>query len=287
MSARRLILILGDQLTHGLGALKDIDREHDHVLLAEVMEEASHVPHHPKKIALIFSAMRHFSEALRARGIQVHYVTLDDPDNSGSLAGELLRWTQRLDPAEVHLTECGDWRLEQALRHCGVPIHWHQDSRFLCSRDAFAAWAKGRKQLRMEFFYREMRRDSGLLLNPDGTPEGGAWNFDADNRKALPKGVRPPAALRIEPDAITAEVLALVARRFTHHYGRLDGFDYPVTAEQAERLWQHFLARGLADFGDYQDAMVDDEPFLFHSRISAALNIGLLDMRQLLSLIHI
>lgn len=105
MSARRLILILGDQLTHGLGALKDIDREHDHVLLAEVMEEASHVPHHPKKIALIFSAMRHFSEALRARGIQVHYVTLDDPDNSGSLAGELLRWTQRLDPAEVHLTE--------------------------------------------------------------------------------------------------------------------------------------------------------------------------------------
>ena len=281
MSARRLILILGDQLTHGLGALKDIDREHDHVLLAEVMEEASHVPHHPKKIALIFSAMRHFSEALRARGIQVHYVTLDDPDNSGSLAGELLRWTQRLDPAEVHLTECGDWRLEQALRHCGVPIHWHQDSRFLCSRDAFAAWAKGRKQLRMEFFYREMRRDSGLLLNPDGTPEGGAWNFDADNRKALPKGVRPPAALRIEPDAITAEVLALVARRFTHHYGRLDGFDYPVTAEQAERLWQHFLARGLADFGDYQDAMADDEPFLFHSRISAALNIGLLDMRQL------
>ena len=281
MSARRLILILGDQLTHGLGALKDIDREHDHVLLAEVMEEASHVPHHPKKIALIFSAMRHFSEALRARGIQVHYVTLDDPDNSGSLAGELLRWTQRLDPAEVHLTECGDWRLEQALRHCGVPIHWHQDSRFICSRDAFAAWAKGRKQLRMEFFYREMRRDSGLLLNLDGTPEGGAWNFDADNRKALPKGVRPPAPLSIEPDAITRDVLALVERRFTSHYGSLEGFDYPVTAEQAEHLWQYFLAQGLADFGDYQDAMVDGEPFLFHSRISAALNIGLLDLRRI------
>lgn len=281
MSARRLILILGDQLTHGLGALKDIDREHDHVLLAEVMEEASHVPHHPKKIALIFSAMRHFSEALRARGIQVHYVTLDDPDNSGSLAGELLRWTQRLDPAEVHLTECGDWRLEQALRHCGVPIHWHQDSRFLCSRDAFAAWAKGRKQLRMEFFYREMRRDSGLLLNPDGTPEGGAWNFDADNRKALPKDIHPPAPLSIEPDAITRDVLALVERRFTSHYGSLEGFDYPVTAEQAERLWQYFLAQGLADFGDYQDAMVDGEPFLFHSRISAALNIGLLDLRRI------
>lgn len=281
MSVRRLLLILGDQLTDGLGAVGDIDPEQDHVLLAEVMEEASHVPHHPKKIALIFSAMRHFAEALRERGIQVHYVALDDPDNSGSLPGELLRWTQRLDPAEVHLTECGDWRLEQALRHCGVPIHWHPDSRFLCTREAFAVWAKGRKQLRMEFFYREMRRDSGLLLNPDGTPEGGAWNFDADNRKSLPKGVHPPLPLCVEPDAITRDVLALVGQRFASHYGSLEGFDYPVTAEQAERLWQHFLDNGLADFGDYQDAMADGEPFLFHSRISAALNIGLLDLRRI------
>jgi deoxyribodipyrimidine photolyase-related protein len=281
VSVRRLLLILGDQLTDGLGALGDIDPEQDHVLLAEVMEEASHVPHHPKKIALIFSAMRHFAEALRERGIQVHYVALDDPDNSGSLPGELLRWTQRLDPAEVHLTECGDWRLEQALRHCGVPIHWHPDSRFLCTREAFAVWAKGRKQLRMEFFYREMRRDSGLLLNPDGTPEGGAWNFDADNRKSLPKGVHPPLPLCVEPDAITRDVLALVGQRFASHYGSLEGFDYPVTAEQAERLWQHFLDNGLADFGDYQDAMADGEPFLFHSRISAALNIGLLDLRRI------
>jgi len=190
---RRLVLILGDQLTPGLGALQDVDPQRDHLLLAEVMEEASHVPHHPQKIALIFSAMRHFAEQLREQGLQVHYVTLDDVDNSGSLPGELLRWTQQLDPAEVHLTECGDWRLEQALRHCGVPIHWHADSRFLCSREAFADWAQGRKQLRMEYFYREMRRRNGLLLNPDGTPEGGAWNFDADNRKALPREVQPPA----------------------------------------------------------------------------------------------
>ncbi len=283
VSVRRLILVLGDQLTLGLGALHDVDPQRDRILLAEVMEEASHVPHHPKKIAFIFSAMRHFAEALRGQGLQVHYVKLDDPANSGSLPGELQRWTQQLNPAEVHLTECGDWRLEQALRHCGVPIHWHPDTRFLCSRETFAAWAQGRKQLRMEFFYREMRRVSGLLLNPDGSPEGGAWNFDADNRKALPKGVRPPPPLQIEPDGISREVLELVAQRFAHHYGRLDGFDYPVTAEQAERLWQHFLAHGLADFGDYQDAMADDEPFLFHSRISAALNIGLLDMRRLCS----
>lgn len=281
MSIRRLVLVLGDQLSLQLSSLQALDPERDRVLLVEVMEEASHVPHHPKKIALIFSAMRHFAERLRAAGVRVQYVKLDDPHNSGSLHGELARWTQHLNPQEVHLCECGDWRLEQSLRHCGVPIQWHADSRFLCSREGFAEWARGRKQLRMEFFYREMRRVSGLLLSPDGSPEGGAWNFDADNRKALPKGVRPPVPLRIEPDAITHEVLVLVRQRFAGHYGSLEGFDYPVTAEQAERLWQHFLGNGLADFGDYQDAMASGEPFLFHSRISAALNIGLLDLRRL------
>lgn len=281
MLTRRLVLVLGDQLSLQLASLQGLDSERDQVLLAEVMEEASHVPHHPKKIALIFSAMRHFAEQLRGRGIRVQYVQLDDPHNSGSLHAELMGWTQRLNPQEIHICECGDWRLEQSLRHCGLAIHWHADSRFLCSRDGFALWAKGRKQLRMEFFYREMRKLSGLLLNPDGSPEGGAWNFDADNRKALPKGVRPPAPLRIEPDAISRDVLTLVGQRFADHYGNLDGFDYPVTTEQAGRLWQHFLASGLADFGDYQDAMADGEPYLFHSRISAALNIGLLDLRQL------
>ena len=135
----------------------------------------------------------------------------------------------------------------------------------------------------MEFFYREMRRQSGLLLHPDGSPEGGAWNFDAANRKALPRGLRGPVPLRFTPDAISREVLALVAARFAHHYGRLDGFDYPVTHAEAEQLWQHFLDFGLAAFGDYQDAMASGEPYLFHARISAALNVGLLDVRRLCS----
>ncbi|WP_036987667.1 cryptochrome/photolyase family protein, partial [Pseudomonas sp. EGD-AK9] len=185
VSARRLALVLGDQLSFDLASLQGIDPAQDVVLLAEVAEEAGHVPHHPQKIALIFSAMRHFAAALRERGLRVQYVRLDDADNSGSLPGELLRWADHFGAQDIHLTECGDWRLEQALRHCGLPIHWHVDQRFLCSREAFAAWVGGRKQLRMEYFYREMRRRSGLLMNGDGTPVGGAWNFDADNRKAL------------------------------------------------------------------------------------------------------
>ncbi|QHF02619.1 cryptochrome/photolyase family protein [Pseudomonas asturiensis] len=279
----RLCLVLGDQLSFDLASLQTLNAERDTVLLVEVMEEASHVPHHPQKIVLIFSAMRHFAEALRQRGFEVQYVTLDDPDNTGSVPGELHRWQSLLQPEELHLTECGDWRLEQSIKDSGLPIQWHADSRFLCSRGEFSAWAQGKKQLRMEFFYREMRRKSGLLLNGDGTPVGGAWNFDAENRKALPKGVTAPYPARFSPDPVTRQIIALVKERFSSHYGSVENFDYPVTHADAQTLWDYFLDFGLAAFGDYQDAMASNEPFLFHARISAALNIGLLDLRQLCS----
>ncbi|MGF6667882.1 cryptochrome/photolyase family protein [Pseudomonas monsensis] len=279
----RLCLVLGDQLSFDLASLQGLDRERDTVLLVEVMEEASHVPHHPQKIVLVFSAMRHFAQALANQGFRVQYVTLDDAQNSGSVPGELQRWQARLNADEVHLTETGDWRLEQSLKDCGMPIHWHSDRRFLCTRGEFSAWAAGKKQLRMEYFYREMRRKSGLLLNGDGTPVGGAWNFDADNRKSLPKQVKPPYPLSFSADAITEQVCALVKARFAGHYGSLEDFNYPVTHADAQALWEYFLDFGLAGFGDYQDAMASDEPFLFHARISAALNIGLLDVRQVCS----
>ena len=279
----RLCLVLGDQLSFDLASLKGLDTERDTVLLVEVMEEASHVPHHPQKITLIFSAMRHFAKALQQQGIRVQYVALDDPQNTGAVPSELRRWQSLMQPDELHMTECGDWRLEQSLKDCGLQIQWHVDTRFLCTRAEFSSWAKDKKQLRMEFFYREMRRKSGLLINGDGSPVVGAWNFDAENRKALPKGVIAPYPARFSADSITQEVLALVGERFSSHYGSLDAFDYPVTHVDAQALWDYFLDYGLAGFGDYQDAMASDEPFLFHARISAALNIGLLDVRQLCS----
>lgn len=281
-NTRRLCLVLGDQLSFDLASLTALDAQRDAILMVEVMEEARHVPHHPQKIALIFSAMRHFASALKLRGFCVHYVSLDDPQNAGSVPEELLRWQSLLKPDELHITECGDWRLEHSLKTCGLLIQWHSDTRFLCSREAFANWAKEKKQLRMEFFYREMRQKSGLLMNSDGTPVGGSWNFDADNRKALPKkGVAAPYPARFSADAITQDVLQLVRKHFASHYGSIDVFDYPVTHADAQSLWEYFLDYGLAGFGDYQDAMATDEPFLFHARISAALNIGLLDVRKL------
>ena len=176
--------------------------------MMEVVEEATYVRHHKQKITLILSAMRHFAEELRRDGLTVDYVRLDDPANTGSFTGEVQRAIARHGPSRIVVTEPGEWRVLEMMKGWGAEIR--DDDRFFATPASFAAWAEGRKQLRMEFFYRDMRRASGLLMEGD-EPAGGQWNFDHDNRKSLPKDVTPPTRQRFEPDAITREVMAMVA----------------------------------------------------------------------------
>ncbi|ACI98028.1 cryptochrome/photolyase family protein [Rhodospirillum centenum] len=278
-----LRFVLGDQLSRGISSLRGLDPAADTVLLAEVAAETEYVPHHPKKIALILAAMRHFSAALRADGVRVDHVRLDDPGNSGSFRGELLRAVERHRPDRVVVTFPGEWRVWTDMKGweaaAGVPVEIRDDDRFFCPPRRFRAWAAGRRQLRMEFFYREMRRETGLLLTPDGEPEGGAWNYDTDNRKPLPRGLEPPPRFDVRPDALTAEVLALVRARFAERFGELEPFRFAVTAAGAEAAFEHFVRHALRHFGDYQDAMAAGQDTLFHAVISPYLNIGLLDPR--------
>ena len=245
------------------------------------MAEAAYVPHHPKKIAYCFAAMRHFADELRAKGWQVDYVRLDDPANSGSLGGEVERAACRHGAGEAVLVEPGEWRLAEEVRgweqRLGLPVRVLADNRFLCGHDDFRAWAEGRKQLRMENFYRGMRRATGLLMEPDGEPAGGRWNFDAENRKPPKEGLNAPEPPRFAPDAITRDVLDLVAERFGGNFGDLEPFWFAVTADQAEQALDHFIENALPRFGDYQDAMLTGESFLYHSVLSVYLNAGLLD----------
>lgn len=274
----RCCLILGDQLSFRLPSLASLD-PNDWVLMAEVWSEATYVKHHKQKIALVFSAMRHFAEALRARGRQVIYVTLDDPLNTQDLCEELLRHQGLHGFSHWSVTEPGEWRLKaafEALRdRLAVPLDILEDTRFICSHGAFQAFLSGRKQPRLEHFYREMRKRTGCLM-VDGKPVGGAWNFDQDNRKKF-VGDGVPAPFRCAPDAITQAVLALVEERFADHFGSLAGFHWPVTEAEAEAALADFIAHRLPAFGDYQDALVFGEDTLFHSLISTSLNLGLLD----------
>ena len=278
-----LRFVLGDQLNRDVSSLRGLDPATDIVLMVEVAEETSYVGHHKQKIALILSAMRHFAAGLEGEGVRVDYVRLDDPANSGSFSGELARALARHAVDRVIVTEPGEYRVWEMMRGwaalTGLAVEIREDDRFLCSRGRFARWAEGRKSYRMEFFYREMRRETGLLME-GGEPVGGRWNFDAENRKALPAGVRPPACVAHSPDAITREVIDLVVRRFPDHVGDLAPFRWAVTREEALADLADFVARRLPSFGDYQDAMKRGEPFLFHALLSTSLNLGLLTARE-------
>jgi deoxyribodipyrimidine photolyase-related protein len=273
-----LRVVLGDQVSRGISSLHDIDPARDVVLMAEVMAECTYVPHHVKKVVLVLSAMRHFAHALIGRGVRVEYVALDDPENTQSLTGEVARAVARLRPERIVVTEPGEWRVLQMM------LGWSElaeteirpDDRFLCPTSDFRLWAHGRHSLRLEFFYREMRKRTGLLM-VDGEPAGGRWNFDAENRKRLPARVVAPAVPRFPPDAITRGVMEMVPACLPRLFGELDGFALPVTAKDARAALALFVAQRLPRFGDWQDAMRRDAPVLFHALISPALNIGLLD----------
>ena len=274
-----LVLVLGDQLSDQLVSLRDADPDSDRIVMAEVRDEATYVPHHPQKILLLFSAMRHFAERLRAQGFVVDYYDYDQ--GLSSLADALVQSSADTGITRVRLAEPGEWRLKDAImkrwpEQTGLSFTLLEDDRFLCSHEQFRRWASGRKSLRMENFYRDMRRRTGLLMEPDGQPAGDRWNYDSANRQPY-KGQTPvPTRPDFRADKITKQARALVEREFGHHFGDLDQFNWPVTRDQAQQALSHFIEHGLASFGDYQDAMVGGEPFLFHSLISTSLNCGLL-----------
>jgi len=274
-----LRMVLGDQCSEALSSLQDLDPAQDVVLMAEVMAECTYVKHHPKKIVLVLSAMRHFAEALRSRGVKVDYIRLDDPDNTGTLRGELLRAVTRHQPDTIVATAAGEWRLTEDMRHwheaSGLPTDIRDDDRYLCRIQEFRTWARDRGAFRMEFFYRDMRRRYSILMD-DGQPAGGKWNYDPENRKPLPRGMAPPPPPRFEPDAITQDVMALVAQTFPDHFGDVDGFALPVTHEDAKAALGNFVLDRLPLFGDWQDTMKTGESTMYHALVSTSLNTGLL-----------
>ena len=285
---RNLVVVLGDQLDVDAAAFDDFDAAHDAVWMAEVAEESTHVWSSKPRTVMFLSGMRHFAQALRAAGRPLHYTALDAEGNRGSLQAQLQSDIERLRPAALVMTAPGDWRVLQAIKAAaqarGLPLDIREDRHFYCSVREFAAHARGRKSLRMEYFYREMRKRHGVLMSGErgDAPEGGQWNFDADNREAFGStgtGVVPARAM-FEPDVLTREVIALVEARFASHPGRLDSFAWPVTREQALVSLQRFINERLPLFGRYQDAMWPGEPWLYHSHLAAALNLKLLNPRE-------
>lgn len=285
---RHLILVLGDQLSPASPALENFDPAQDGVLMIEAPGEATAVWSHKARITLFLAAMRHFANGVAARGWPLDYVQIDDPQNADF--GDRLRMAlRRHRPQSLRLVEPGEWRMlqqiERVARDEAVVLQLLDDTHFLCSRSEFATWARGKKELRMEFFYRLMRKKYGVMME-GAEPAGGQWNFDAENRSAYPKrtgpGAIPPPA-SFPPDDVTREVIALVEKHFPDHPGSLEKFAWPVTREQGLLALQRFIDQRLSHFGDYQDAMWTDTPVGWHSLLSAALNLHLIDPREVIA----
>jgi deoxyribodipyrimidine photolyase-related protein len=279
--AKTLRLILGDQLDKNISSLHNCDKANDVILMCEVWDEATYVKHHKKKIAFIFSAMRHFAAEIIAEGFHVHYTKLTDTGNAGSFIGEVQRAIKEYKPAKITVTHPGEYRVLQDMlgweSEFGIPVEIRDDDRFLCSIEEFKNWAGDKKGLRMEFFYREMRKKFSILLAGDN-PVGGEWNYDIENRKVPNENdLFLPQPVIFEPDEITQEVIKLVAERFGNHFGDLEPFNFAVTRTDALKALHNFIGQRLQLFGDYQDAMLQQNAWLYHSQISFYLNCGLLN----------
>ncbi len=279
MTDTRLILVLGDQLSLDNPAIEAARPGTDVILMAEVAEEAAYVRHNRHKIALIFAAMRHFRDTLRERGHRVHYYPYEQ--GVESLENAVEAELARANFSSLQICEPGEQRLLDVFRSWsdayGVDVELLTDTRFLCTVDEFNAWADSQKGLRMEYFYRNMRKRYGLLLEVDGKPCGGKWNYDQDNRKGWRNQADIPERPTITRDAITGEVIALVESAFPDNPGDLSTFNFAVTAEDAQAQLDWFCEYGLENFGTYQDALAEESPWLFHSLVSMYINIGLLN----------
>ena len=283
--AERLIIVLGDQLHLDSSALDDFDRKADVVWMAEATAESTHVWSHKARTALFLAAMRNFRERLKAQHFRVDYQQLNNPQARPTIGEALLQSIRRAKPQRLTMVQAGEYRVQQEIQSVAdvsrLPLEVREDRHFLGTLEEFDQHVAGRKQLRQEYYYRELRKKHGILIDDDGKPLGGKWNYDAANRGSF--GKEGPGQLPQPPkfrkSALTKEVLELVSRQFADHPGKLDDFNWPISPSQAERALEEFIEHRLPRFGQFQDALWSDQPFLYHSLLSTSLNLKLLAPR--------
>lgn len=277
---RNAIIILGDQLNIDSKVLQEADKKNDVIFMAEVLYESTKVPSHKARTTVFLSAMRHFRNELKENGFQVKYLSLSDKTIYKNFQEAFSSAVEEFAPQKIIVTQPGEFSVLSEIKMLAstkkVTLEIKPDDFFLSSPADFANFSAGKKQLRMEYFYREMRKKYSILME-DQKPVGGDWNYDQENRKSFKKeGPGDIPFLSFKKDELTLEVIKLVNELFPNNPGHLENFDWPVTPKEAEKLLNYFIEKILPDFGDWQDAMWGQEPFLFHSRLSVALNLKLI-----------
>ncbi|WP_121439179.1 cryptochrome/photolyase family protein [Salisediminibacterium halotolerans] len=270
------IWLLGDQCSWQQPWLKNFDPGEDRVVMIEARSRSSWQNYHKQKLVLVYSVMRHFRDELRNEGITVDYRQGERFDE------ELAAHIREYHVDELRLQLPGDDRMRRKIEQWAdenqeLDVRMAEEYGFLVDRAEWPELLPDEKKWQMDSFYRLMRRRFNVLITEEGKPFGGKWSLDAENRKPPKEGISFPEPEWIAPDEITREVIEEVEAHFPENYGETAEFSSPVTAEEAERFFEHFVEQRLLTFGDYQDAMVAGDPFMSHSMISTSINMKLLD----------
>ena len=284
---RNLCVILADQLNQEITSLNDFDKDLDEILICELKKNFTDINHHKKKIVYQISCMRHFGIEMDRLGFKINYLKLDNPDNENSYTSEIMKLINDKGIDKVIVAEPSTYDEMESIKNwqntIGIDVEIRKNDLFFCDIDEFKAWAEGRKELRLEFFYRMLRRKHNVLMNGD-QPEGGAWNFDKKNRKPIARKVSIPKTYTCIIDQETQDIINLVNLEFSDHFGCTDNFVFAVTRHDALEAMNRFIEERLVNFGDYQDAMTSKDPWLFHSHLSMYLNNGLLKPKECIEL---
>jgi deoxyribodipyrimidine photolyase-related protein len=264
------VLVLPDQLNASIGPLQR--RDSKRVLLVESREWLSRRPYHRARVALILLNMRAFAEELRAAGLEVRYESCEGP-LSEAVAMVATEWGGSAAPLRAQRPAEREMRLELAGLESEGLVALVPNESFATDRALFDA-AAGRGGYRMDSFYRRVRRELGLLIEPDGEPTGGRWSFDAENRKAWRGEPPAPEPPRFAMSRLRAEVAAEIEASYEAHPGVLEIGTLPATAEDAAASWSWAKRECLRHFGPFEDAMSLRSRGLFHTRLSPLMNLG-------------
>ena len=272
--SKKTVWVLGDQLNRDFAALAQATPSTHRVLMVESSAKVRSKKWHIQRAHFVITAMRRFAQELCEAGFDVDY------RKATTLSQGLKDHRAEFAPSSVSVMEPASHAALTMLRrnHCDIV----RSNQFLCHYEDFAQWKEQllerRKTFKMEDFYRWQRSRLNYLMTHDGEPETGTWNYDSENRKSFSKDGPGliPTPIAFPPDKITKQVVKLVNEIYPDHPGDLNFFDWPVTASQAEETLKDFLDNRLNQFGDYQDAMWMNQPWLYHSRLAAAMNLHIL-----------
>ncbi len=280
---RNLCVLFPDQLNIDFSSLLDFDKELDEILMCEFKKDFTNLNHHKKKIVYQLSCMRHFQSYLTEMGYKVNYLKLDDPNNHGDFLPELIKQKRAKGYEKLIVTEPSSYDELSLVKKWGDQVEVSLDIRknnfFMCDKKEFEKWSIGRKDLRLEYFYRTLRKKFNILMENE-KPICGTWNYDKINRKSFKDDSTVPEKYTSIVDDVTLDVIVLVNREFNDHFGTTDQFEFAVNRKQALNALKKFMQERLGSFGDYQDAMLSGEPWLFHSHLSMYINNGLLNPRE-------